>query len=314
MPAAYSPPISPRHIAAGGQYFQWKYPIGAPAGLVKRNISSVNIRMRKPSPRAKSEPKLKPEVRSKARAEVKPYHHGDLKPAVLAAAEKLLEGEGVDALTLRAVARMVGVSHTAPKNHFGDLEGLLSELAAVGYRRFGAALTAAMDDAGADPRQRLRAMGLAYVAFARAYPNLFVLMYRSDRLDMGEFDEVAERAVARIDPVIIRNVVTIVLAGRGLKRHQPYRGDAEPMQIVETPHKSAKIADSIGVGIHVGANRQAVHDRILVPKVVDHGVGARDGYQPAGTEPVPRRCIRLPQRLRTSRRCPGLEGVSRQIK
>jgi AcrR family transcriptional regulator len=185
MPAAYSPPISPRHIAAGGQYFQWKYPIGAPAGLVKRNISSVNIRMRKPSPRAKSEPKLKPKVRSKARAEVKPYHHGDLKSAVLAAAEKLLEAEGVDALTLRAVARMVGVSHTAPKNHFGDLEGLLSELAAVGYRRFGAALTAAMDDAGADPRQRLRAMGLAYVAFARAYPNLFVLMYRSDRLDMN---------------------------------------------------------------------------------------------------------------------------------
>ena len=135
----------------------------------------------KPSPRAKSEPKLKSRVKTAAR----PYHHGDLKPAVLAAAEKILETEGVDALTLRAVARMVGVSHTAPKNHFGDLEGLLSELAAVGYRRFGAALSAAMESAGADPRQRLRAMGLAYVAFARAYPNLFVLMYRSDRLDMN---------------------------------------------------------------------------------------------------------------------------------
>lgn len=123
--------------------------------------------------------------RANPRPSPKPYHHGDLKPAVLAAAEKILETEGADALTLRAVARMVGVSHTAPKNHFGDLEGLLSELAAVGYRRFGAALSGAMDAAGVDPRQRLRAMGLAYVAFARKYPGLFLLMYRSDRLDMN---------------------------------------------------------------------------------------------------------------------------------
>ena len=125
-----------------------------------------------------SRPKAKP-------PSPKPYHHGDLKPAVLAAAEKILETEGVGALTLRAVARMVGVSHTAPKNHFGDLEGLLSELAAVGYRRFGAALSGAMERESGGPRQRLKAMGLAYVAFARKHPGLFVLMYRSDRLDMN---------------------------------------------------------------------------------------------------------------------------------
>jgi AcrR family transcriptional regulator len=127
----------------------------------------------------------KPPARAKAKPKVRPYHHGDLKPAVLEAAEKILETEGIDALTLRAVARMVGVSHTAPKNHFGDIEGLFTELAAVGYRRFGAALSRAMESAGADPRQQLKAMGLAYVAFARAYPGLFVLMYRSDRLDMN---------------------------------------------------------------------------------------------------------------------------------
>jgi AcrR family transcriptional regulator len=135
--------------------------------------------MRRPAPRVKPAPTLR------AKAEARPYHHGELKSAVLDAAETILEMEGVDALTLRAVARMVGVSHTAPKNHFGDLQGLLSELAAVGYRRFGAALSAAMDSKGADPRQRMKAMGLAYVAFARAHPNLFLLMYRGDRLDMN---------------------------------------------------------------------------------------------------------------------------------
>jgi AcrR family transcriptional regulator len=135
--------------------------------------------MRRPAPRVKPAPTLR------AKTEARPYHHGELKSAVLDAAERILEMEGVDALTLRAVARMVGVSHTAPKNHFGDLQGLLSELAAVGYRRFGAALSAAMDSKGADPRQRMKAMGLAYVAFARAHPNLFLLMYRGDRLDMN---------------------------------------------------------------------------------------------------------------------------------
>jgi AcrR family transcriptional regulator len=119
-----------------------------------------------------------------ARAEPRPYHHGDLRTAVLAAAEIILEREGVDSLSLRAVARAVGVSHTAPKNHFGDLEGLLSELAALGYRRYGEVLAAAMDVAGADPRARMRAMGRAYVGFARAHPGLFILMFRGERLDM----------------------------------------------------------------------------------------------------------------------------------
>ena len=122
----------------------------------------------------------KPSIRTRPR----PYHHGDLRTAVLAAAEKILEKDGVDALTLRAVARAVGVSHTAPKNHFGDLEGLLSELAAVGYLRYGEALSDAMDEAGADPRLRMRAMGRAYVGFARAHPGMFLLMFRSERLDM----------------------------------------------------------------------------------------------------------------------------------
>jgi len=111
------------------------------------------------------------------------YHHGDLREALLAAAETLLERGGVPALTLRAVARAAGVSHAAPAHHFGDLTGLLSELAAVGFTRLGAGFDAAMAGAGSEPAARLTAMGKAYVAFARAHPGLFVLMFRSERLD-----------------------------------------------------------------------------------------------------------------------------------
>src|SRR3954447_16214073 len=72
-----------------------------------------------------------------------PYHHGALRDALLEAAERVLERDGLPGLTLRAVARAAGVSHAAPPHHFGDLTGLLSELAAIGYRRFGAAMAAA---------------------------------------------------------------------------------------------------------------------------------------------------------------------------
>jgi AcrR family transcriptional regulator len=113
----------------------------------------------------------------------RPYHHGDLKAALLTVAEQILEQHGVQELTLRAIARAAGVSHAAPNNHFGDLTGLLSELAALGFRRFGAALDAATKAAGDDPASRLKSMGTAYVGFARQHPGLFSLMFRSERLD-----------------------------------------------------------------------------------------------------------------------------------
>ena len=116
----------------------------------------------------------------------RPYHHGDLPAALLDAALAILETDGIAGLTLRAVARGAGVSHMAPAHHFGDLTGLLSELAALGFRRFGAALGAAVatpGDGPADAADRLDAMGEAYVAFARASPALFQLMFRSERLD-----------------------------------------------------------------------------------------------------------------------------------
>ena len=61
---------------------------------------------------------------------------------------------------------------------------------------------------------------------------------------VGEFDEVAERAVARIHLVIVRNVITAVAVGRGLKRHEPDRSHAEPVQVVEAAHESGKVADA----------------------------------------------------------------------
>ena len=87
---------------------------------------------------------------------------------------------------------------------------------------------------------------------------------------MSELDEIAERAVARIDAVIVGDVVAVVSAGRRLKRHQPDRRHAEPVQIVEPPHQSLEIADAVAVGIHIGADGQAIDNGVLVPEIVDH--------------------------------------------
>lgn len=112
------------------------------------------------------------------------YHHGALREALLEAAETLLRRDGIGGLSLRAAAREAGVSHAAPKNHFTDMRGLQSELAAVGFQRLGAAMNAAT--AGATSADDVMdAIGRAYVAFARANPGMFHLMYRGELLDFA---------------------------------------------------------------------------------------------------------------------------------
>lgn len=117
----------------------------------------------------------------------KSYHHGDLRRALLRAAEDELGEKGVEGFTLRGCARRAGVSHAAPAHHFGDVGGLLSALAAEGFERFLATTRARVAAAGeADAGARLTALGLGYVEFARANPALFRLMFSSGRPDFAD--------------------------------------------------------------------------------------------------------------------------------
>ena len=111
-----------------------------------------------------------------------PYHHGALREALLQAAERVLERDGLAGLTLRAVAREAGVSHAAPTHHFGDLTGLVSELAAVGFRQFNAAMASSCETA-TTPLERALARPKAYVAYAQAHPGMYGIMFRTERLD-----------------------------------------------------------------------------------------------------------------------------------
>ena len=95
------------------------------------------------------------------------YHHGDLRAAVLAAAGKLIEKEGVAGLSVREAARRAGVSHNAPYRHFPDRDALLAALAAEGFTQLEKALE----------KRSGRELGEAYVRFALAHPQRFRLMF-----------------------------------------------------------------------------------------------------------------------------------------
>jgi len=109
----------------------------------------------------------------------KPYHHGNLRDALLQASLGLIREGGIREFTLREVARRAGVSHAAPYRHFREKAELLAAVAEDGFNR----LTAAMHSAAAksrDPFGRLQNAGLAYIEFAQEQPEHFLVMFTVD--------------------------------------------------------------------------------------------------------------------------------------
>lgn len=133
------------------------------------------------------------------------YHHGDLRSALLDAAEGLLAERGLVGFTLRECARRAGVSHAAPAHHFGNATGMLTALATRGFQRLVHALREAMAErSAADPEGHMIATIRAYVGFARREPELFRLMFRREVLDPDdpELMAAAEATYAELTNVI----------------------------------------------------------------------------------------------------------------
>ena len=112
-------------------------------------------------------------------AESRPYHHGDLRRALVDAARRLLEAEGPSALSLRAVAREAGVSPAAPYHHFKDKAELLDAVAQEGWEMVSGLMADAKSKA--EGLHQLTALGIAYVCFARDNPALYRVMYDATR-------------------------------------------------------------------------------------------------------------------------------------
>jgi AcrR family transcriptional regulator len=127
-------------------------------------------------------------------ATARPYHHGSLRPALLTAAERAL-ARGGD-LSLRGLAREIGVSHAAPRRHFPDKQALLDALAQDGFERLGREMAEALRAAEGFP-EGLRALARTYVRFATEHAALLELMYAGKhRPGADALREAADRAFA----------------------------------------------------------------------------------------------------------------------
>ncbi len=125
------------------------------------------------------------------------YHHGNLRAALLTEAERTLGERGVRALSLRELARAVGVSHAAPRRHFPDRQALLDALAIDGFERLGGTMRDALEGAGTSFDARLHALAQAYIAFATRHAALVELMFAGkQREGADDVRETAERAFA----------------------------------------------------------------------------------------------------------------------
>ncbi|MFD0007482.1 TetR/AcrR family transcriptional regulator [Streptomyces sp. NPDC127178] len=101
---------------------------------------------------------------------------------------ELVAREGVQALTLREIARRAGVSHGAPRRYFPTHLELLSAIARRGFGELAERATAAVaanSDGPTTPREQLTALGRAYLAFALGNPGMYELMFRHDLLESG---------------------------------------------------------------------------------------------------------------------------------
>jgi AcrR family transcriptional regulator len=184
----------------------------------------------------------------------RPYHHGNLRAALIAQAERTLREQGLETLSLRELARQAGVSHAAPRRHFANRQALLDALAESGWARLGAEVRAAADTAGEDYEARLRAAGKAYVRFATRDAALLELMFAGRQ---------GRRAAALHQTATRAFSVLVELIEEGQASGALEAGDPEPVALL-------LFATTQGIAALVNAG-------IIAPKRLDQLVASAIG-------------------------------------
>ena len=193
----------------------------------------------------------------------RPYHHGDLRAAVLIRAEEMLRDKGPEALSLRELARDLGVSHAAPSRHFKDKQALLDALALGGFERLVEIIAASQDGAGESFAERLGAVVRAYTEFATANAALLDLMYAIKH--DPEASEALGAAAQRWSDQ------TVGLIGEAQRRGEVREGPVErvALTVFTTVHGYASLAASA----------------MLPPEMTEHGLDDVIAYILRGCAP-----------------------------
>jgi AcrR family transcriptional regulator len=183
------------------------------------------------------------------------YHHGNLKPALLAAALKEVTREGVDGFSLRGVARRAGVSAPAVYRHFENKEDLLAAVAADAQQRLQAQIAEAHASAADNPLAKFRATGISIVRFATAHPEHFRVLclpglvkkddsYAEDRRQILAAQEAGFITDAPVDAVMLAaNALVTGLA------HMIVEGQLGPVDDARATELATAVTHVLGVGL-----------------------------------------------------------------
>ncbi|KAG8148442.1 TetR/AcrR family transcriptional regulator [Burkholderia catarinensis] len=140
------------------------------------------------------------------------WHHGDLRASLISWGSWLLDNEGIAGMSMRAAAKLAGVSPGAPTHHFKDRNGLLAAIAAQAFRDLVAFRRGHLEKIGADDASaRLRAVMLAYVEFAQAHPARFHLMFGPEIQNREQYPELVEAGLASFQ--MLRSAIAPYLTG-----------------------------------------------------------------------------------------------------
>lgn len=220
------------------------------------------------------------------------YHHGNLAETLARAGEAVLRDVGLHAFSLREAARRAGVAHSAPAHHFGDVAGLLTEIAARGFDNLTASMRRAR--AGAVGPAALARIGRGYVRFATGDPVIFGLLFDNERLCASDRLNAAGRAA-------FAELVDAVASARGVDIDDV--NDDDLRFAWSAIHGLSKLLIS-GALVPPGAKRPA-SDEAMINGTIERIVQAlvtRAGEGAAGTR------SRRPIRRRSQRRSRGIEG------
>jgi AcrR family transcriptional regulator len=133
------------------------------------------------------------------------YHHGNLKEALISASLEILSERGIEGLSLRNVARRVGVSHTAPYNHFTDKQGLLAAISTAGHEQLHQILLITFEKTINNPLDIIHEIAWAYMQFAFDNPAKFKLMFsgalEEERAHPG-FIAISQKSITLFEEII----------------------------------------------------------------------------------------------------------------